>query len=158
MICRHTLEHIPHVGEFLESVRAWSLANDDAPVLFEVPDTGRILREGAFWDLYYEHCSYFTHTTLETVFRSHGLHPERIELVYEGQYLVLDARPVQSSNPDPPRGASVADVAEAFSSQTTNRTATARNTLQALRGDGPLVVWQAGGKALALLTLTDTAD
>ena len=26
----------------------------------EVPDTMRILVEGAFWDVYYEHCSYFT--------------------------------------------------------------------------------------------------
>src|SRR3712207_6943984 len=29
-------------------------------VAIEVPDTLRVLTEGAFWDLYYEHCSYFT--------------------------------------------------------------------------------------------------
>jgi len=32
----------------------------DALVLFEIPDVRRVLEEGAFWDIYYEHCSYFT--------------------------------------------------------------------------------------------------
>ena len=32
----------------------------DTVVLFELPDVERVLREVAFWDVYYEHCSYFT--------------------------------------------------------------------------------------------------
>ena len=30
------------------------------PVFFELPDLERVLVERAFWDIYYEHCSYFT--------------------------------------------------------------------------------------------------
>ena len=41
-------------------------------VFFEVPDTMRILREGAFWDIYYEHCSYFTPGSLARRFRRTG--------------------------------------------------------------------------------------
>jgi hypothetical protein len=33
---------------------------DDTAVFFETPDAKRVLAEGAFWDIYYEHCSYFS--------------------------------------------------------------------------------------------------
>ena len=29
-------------------------------MFFQVPDMSRVLRDLAFWDIYYEHCSYFT--------------------------------------------------------------------------------------------------
>jgi Methyltransferase domain/C-methyltransferase C-terminal domain len=158
LICRHTLEHISAVSEFLGAVRSWSVANDGAPVLFEVPDAGRIFAEGAFWDVYYEHCSYFTAQTLASTFRLHGLEPDRIELVYDGQYLVAEARPGPQAAPDSRVFASLVDEAMVFARTTTERIGRAAVALRGLREDGPLVVWQAGGKALSLLTLTGAGD
>lgn len=70
--CRHTLEHIAPVGEFLRLLRQAIGQRNDCVVFFEVPDVTRILREGAFWDIYYEHCSYFSPGSLARSFRSSG--------------------------------------------------------------------------------------
>jgi C-methyltransferase C-terminal domain len=158
LVCRHTLEHIPRVAAFLHAVRSWSTANADAPVLFEVPDTGRILAEGAFWDVYYEHCSYFTDATLAATFRVHGFEPERLEEAYDGQYLVLEARPAPPAPPDASLAAAVVDSAVAFAKATDAKIERAAQVLRALRPEGPIVIWQAGGKALALLTLTGAEE
>ena len=53
-----TLEHIPATARF---VRACSSALRPSPridVFFQVPEALRILRDCAFEDVYYEHCSY----------------------------------------------------------------------------------------------------
>jgi SAM-dependent methyltransferase len=95
--CRHTLEHIPDTREFLRMVRR---AIGDRPktlVFFEVPDVGRVLREIAFWDIYYEHTSYFTLASLARLFESCGFSVLRAGKGFDNQYLLLDARP--ESNP-----------------------------------------------------------
>jgi hypothetical protein len=158
LVCRHTLEHIPRVAEFLRAVRGWSTANAGAPVLFEVPDTGRILAEGAFWDVYYEHCSYFTDATLASTFRVHGFEPERLEEVYDRQYLVLEARPAPPASPNSSLADAVVDATVAFARATDVKIQRAGHVLRALRTEGPVVIWQAGGKALALLTLTGAEE
>ena len=45
-------------------------------VFFELPDTERVLTEAAFWDIYYEHCSYFTPGSLARLFRRTGFEPQ----------------------------------------------------------------------------------
>lgn len=86
IVCRHTLEHVPDVAGFVEMV-----AEAGAPVFFEVPDTARILDEGAFWDVYYEHCSYFTASSLRDLFSRKGFSVTDLRTAYDGQYLLLDA-------------------------------------------------------------------
>jgi hypothetical protein len=112
VICRHTLEHIPDVGAFLSALRRWAERNPSAVHLLEVPDAGRILAELAFWDVYYEHCSYFTPDALETAFALAGFAVVSSELVFDGQYIVLEARPGdRSSTVRPGRGDASATVA-----------------------------------------------
>ncbi len=89
--CRHTLEHIPDVAAFVRMLRE-NLGASRVPVFFEVPDTLRILEEGAFWDLYYEHCSYFTPGSIARLFRSSDFDVEGLELAYGAQYVRLFAR------------------------------------------------------------------
>lgn len=61
VILRHVLEHIETPREFLAGIRA---AMPSTPLYVEVPELGWILQKGAFWDFCYEHCNYFTPTTL----------------------------------------------------------------------------------------------
>ena len=70
MLCRHTLEHIAPTGRFLRTIRNVIGDRSDTVVLFELPDAVRILREGAFWDINYEHCSYFSPGSLSRLFRA----------------------------------------------------------------------------------------
>jgi SAM-dependent methyltransferase len=70
--CRHTLEHIAPTGEFMETIRRTVGSRQDTLLLFEVPDMSRILNEVAFWDIYYEHCSYFTTGAIARLFGHAG--------------------------------------------------------------------------------------
>lgn len=157
LVCRHTLEHIPDVREFLRHVRTWALSNAGGILLFEVPDTERILEQGAFWDMYYEHCSYFSRTTLAIAFRAAGLVPTDVRLVYDGQYILLEARAGDALRPDPAAVAPFLRAASAFADVAVQRIESAARALRDLSADGGLFLWQAGGKALSLVTLTDTA-
>lgn len=95
VLCRHTLEHIPAVARFIHDIRAMIGPRDDAWVVFETPDFKRVLQEGAFWDIYYEHCSYFTPGTHAHLFRAQGFDVTDLALVYSDQYIVQYARPAR---------------------------------------------------------------
>jgi SAM-dependent methyltransferase len=97
VMCRHTLEHIGDVRQFVQRVRRTVGDRDDTIVFCEVPDVQRVLREQAFWDVYYEHCSYFSLGSLARLFRACGFEILDLAKEYDDQYLVLDARP--SSRP-----------------------------------------------------------
>jgi len=67
--CRMTLEHIHDTANFVSMVRR-SIGNRTNTLLFfQVPDVTRILRDCAFEDIYYEHCSYFSPGSLARLFR-----------------------------------------------------------------------------------------
>jgi hypothetical protein len=91
IVCRHTLEHIPEAGDFVGMMRR-AIDHRGTVVAIEVPDTLRVLREGAFWDVYYEHCSYFTPGSLSRLFRAALFNVLVIRLEYDGQYIILEAR------------------------------------------------------------------
>ena len=138
LVCRHTLEHVPEVGAFLGLVRAWSEANAGAPVLLELPDAGRIFRETAFWDVYYEHCSYFTGESLGTSLRLGGPSAGRGD----------DSRSTASTSwgmlvPDGDRNSSEEEARETvasakeFGRAATRRIDRARDALRRLASHGP---------------------
>ncbi|PVX26822.1 MAG: SAM-dependent methyltransferase [Candidatus Bathyarchaeum sp.] len=92
--CRHALEHIPNTAEFVSSVRTAIGNRLDTVVFFEVPDVKRVLREHAFWDIYYEHCSYFSPGSLARLFRFCKFEIVDISKDFDDQYLLIDAKPV----------------------------------------------------------------
>jgi len=66
IIMRHTLEHITHPFAFLHTI---ANANDHKGHLFiEVPTFDWIAEKNAFWDIFYEHCNYFTEQSLAAMF------------------------------------------------------------------------------------------
>lgn len=91
--CRHTLEHIAPTGRFLRSLRKSIGERHDTLIFFEVPDMVRVLREGAFWDIYYEHCSYFTRSSLMRLFQITGFRILELKSAFDDQYLLLTACP-----------------------------------------------------------------
>jgi SAM-dependent methyltransferase len=102
IMCRHTLEHIGPTGEFLRSIRATIGNRLDTLVLFELPDVARVLKEGAFWDIYYEHCSYFSPGSLARLFRQSGFELTELERDYGDQYLLIGAKPIEGTSNQPP--------------------------------------------------------
>jgi hypothetical protein len=63
---RHTLEHIPNPFSFIHTI---AKANGYRGVLFvEVPTFNWIVEKNAFWDVFYEHCNYFTEQSMSAMF------------------------------------------------------------------------------------------
>lgn len=92
VVCRHTLEHIPDVGTFMSDVASVTGGKPDVGIFFETPDVERVLEEGAFWDIYYEHCSYFTRGSHARLFRRAGMDVTRLYLAFADQYIIQYAQ------------------------------------------------------------------
>ena len=95
--CKMTLEHIAPSREFIDMVRRAVGDDPETIVLFQVPDMRRILEEAAFWDIYYEHCSYFSAGSLARLFRRCGFDVSDVRREYGDQYLMLVAKPTVGS-------------------------------------------------------------
>ncbi|MBW3578478.1 MAG: methyltransferase domain-containing protein [Actinobacteria bacterium] len=156
IVCRHTLEHIHPVSDFLHTVRRNIGDRRDAVVLFELPDTLRVLREVAFWDVYYEHCSYFTIGSLIRLFRSCGFDVLDASYAYEDQYLLIEARPGGSGDDRSKLSTDVADVAalaRRFGARFEEQARAWHDRIAAIVGRGGRVaLWGGGSKAVAFLT------
>lgn len=149
LLCRHTLEHVSEVRDFLDLAIATGAARPGFGLLFETPDAERIVTEGAFWDLYHEHCSYFTAETKRRLFQQAGLAVTRLERVFGGQYLLLEARRggLDASGAPPPAPAGL------FARRLAASMARWRDRIGRWSDAGErLVLWGGGSKAVAFLT------
>lgn len=157
VVCRHTLEHIPNVAGFVGMLRN-SLHEETPVVFFEVPDTLRILREGAFWDLYYEHCSYFTGPTLQWLFASQGFEVLDQTLGFNDQYLLLEARPSRGTADTIPmdeHASFIRNEARAFADRVEEMRNAWKSRIMGWRLEGrTMVIWGAGSKAVGYLAAT----
>ncbi len=160
--CRHTLEHVAPVRTFVELMRRSVEGTEGAALFIEVPDVERVLREAAFWDVYYEHCSYFTLGSLERLLRSTGYEPVRSQRAFDDQYLLVDAKLSAQADPsavphdDLPGLA--ADVRR-FAEKSAAHVEEWRRVLSGVRATGGrAVVWGAGSKAVAFLTSLGVGD
>jgi hypothetical protein len=94
VICRHTLEHIHDTADFIGTLRRGIGNKFNTATFFEVPDITRILHEVAFWDIYYEHCSYFNLGSIARLFRFCNFEVINLMRDYFDQYLLIEAKPV----------------------------------------------------------------
>jgi SAM-dependent methyltransferase len=165
VICRHTLEHIPNVLEFMKKVRAALTDQLDTLVLFELPDVRRILLDAAFWDVYYEHCSYFTAGSLARLFRLAGFDVLKVTREFDDQYLIIEAKPsashVASTAPlaiEEPVSEVVQQAAE-FECLVQIDLGPRRDDIRALVASGKkVVIWGGGSKGVSFLTTLGIDD
>ena len=154
--CRHTFEHIHNTSEFLSVIRK-SLARQIGPVIFfEVPQIKRILQIRAFWDIYYEHCSYFSPGALARVFRRTGFEVLDLRLDYEDQYLLLEARPCLNESTETfeieESVAQLKGMVEDFSKKIREELGEWRRKLAELKTKkAKTVVWGGGSKSVGFL-------
>jgi SAM-dependent methyltransferase len=157
VVCRHTLEHIAPVGDFMRQVRDAIGERRGTAVLFELPGTMHVLRNAWFWDTYYEHCSYFTAGSLVRLFRATGFEVLDVRPAYDDQYVLVEARPS-----DVPAGGATFDLEDDLAdigAAVAHFTATCdevvgrwRDRVRAVsaRG-GRTVIWGSGSKGVAFL-------
>lgn len=154
-ICsRHTLEHVGDPRGFLSNIRNAG-ARSGIPVFFEVPNGLYTLRDGGIWDIIYEHCSYFTSSSLVRVFRETGYNPIEVAETFAGQFLTIHAitdaykrETVPTATPEVER--LVKSFAQTYQKKLEDW---ARRLLRLEREGRRVVVWGAGAKGTTFLNL-----
>lgn len=161
--CRHTLEHIAPTREFMQTLRKTIGDRKETLVFFEVPDVMRVLREGAFWDIYYEHCTYFTAGSLARLFRATGFEIDDLYLDYDDQYLIITAYP--ADGPTSPKldiendMPALTQAFDEFGKICSDRIGYWQNTIQKMLSEGQkAVIWGSGSKGVAFLTTLRLTD
>jgi SAM-dependent methyltransferase len=164
VVSRHTLEHIAPVGDMLSTIRR-SIGNRmDTVVLFELPDVRRVLEEIAFWDIYYEHCSYFSAGSMARAFRTAGFDVVDLDLAFDDQYLLLAARPTTVANPEPISALEddlgvLSDAVDHFEKGYRDTVVHWREMLRSNRAaGGRTVIWGAGSKGVSFLSAMGNGD
>jgi len=87
------MEHILGAAELIDTVRRSIGDRANTVVFFQVPDVTRILRDCAFEDIYYEHCSYFSPGSFARLFARFGFDVIDLKTAYDDQYILLEAKP-----------------------------------------------------------------
>ncbi len=155
--CRHTLEHIHNTADFMNSLRKAIGNRLNTAVFFEVPDVTRILREVAFWDIYYEHCSYFTLGSLARLFRFCNFEVNSLFKDYSDQYLLIEAKPVRKKSNKIKKveenlETTTRDV-ENFSMNCRKKIEQWKTQLHRIREEGKkAIIWGSGSKCVGFMT------
>jgi SAM-dependent methyltransferase len=155
--CRHTLEHIAPVQDFMRLVRETIGERRHVNVFFELPDMERVLEQGAFWDVYYEHCTYFTRGSLARLFRAAGFDVHRLYKAYDDQYLMLEAQPAAGATdallPQENDLATVSSLVDRFERQVRERLQSLSDSIARHRARGSrLAIWGSGSKCVSLIS------
>lgn len=161
--CKMTLEHIQDTAGFVSTVRRSVGDRSDTIVFFQVPDVTRILCEMAFWDIYYEHCSYFSLGSLARLFRKCGFDVVNLEKDYDDQYLMIVSRPGNGGDGGPLGGENDLEALKRdvtyFAENYAHKLKTWRAQLREIRQNGGrAVIWGGGSKGVAFLTTLDFHD
>lgn len=156
VVCRHVIEHVPEPLSLLHSVRAALTHSPKARVFFETPCVEWILRNRVVWDFFYEHCSLFTAASLALAFERSGFIVERVEHIFGGQYLWLEARTCEVSAPTAiASGAATVNLARVYSADENGLRQRWLDRLRALQAQGKVALWGAGAKGATFSNLID---
>jgi SAM-dependent methyltransferase len=167
-ICsRHTLEHIQFPRDFMVDVRQAVGDRSGTVVFFEVPNVAFTLRDMGIWDLIYEHCHYFSASSLARLFRSCGFEACDLTETYGGQFLCVEAVPgerqwsVVSGQWSVVSGAvkEMARHVAAFREKYQRKLDAWRRDLKEMERTGQqAVIWGAGSKGVTFLNALEARD
>lgn len=139
VILRHTLEHIADPLDFLQGLAG--LCPAKTQIYIEVPSFEWIIKKLAFWDIFYEHCNYFTRDSLSGMFED-----AEFGLLFGEQYMYVLT--------------SLDKLRETAQGSTTNLSGMQLQQeldryREMVRQHAPLLVWGAGAKGATFANLTD---
>ncbi len=157
VVCRHVIEHVEDPVALLSDIED-ALNTSRSSVYLETPRLEWIVEQRAFWDVFHEHCNYFTETALRRALRLSGLEVVEARQLFAGQYFGIIARRAERGFGEPDDAA----VGEAIAAVTLynlrsmflvdlERWGTRLESLSA----GGVAVWGAGAKGVAFARMLD---
>jgi hypothetical protein len=127
-----------------------------------MPEVTRILKLRAFWDIYYEHCAYFSLGSLGRAFRRAGFDVIDLWTDFADQYALVGARPtIGDSQPLPVEESpeELAGLVDQFAQKVQADRAQWQSWIDRRLNDGKKVaLWGGGSKAVAFLTTLGIKD
>ena len=115
LLTRHVVEHIDEPTAFVTALAA-AARGQGAGIYIEVPNALFTLRDLGLWDLIYEHCGYYTPSSLRALCLRAGLREVSLTEDFHGQFLAAEAPPraASHSQSDLPDVAEVSSLAQHF--------------------------------------------
>jgi 2-polyprenyl-3-methyl-5-hydroxy-6-metoxy-1,4-benzoquinol methylase len=159
IVCRQVLEHIVEPRRFLRTIRRAIGDKPQAVVFVEVPNVMYTLKDFGIWDLIYEHCGYFTASSLRRLFVETGFIPLRVSEAFGGQYLCIEAKPSFrqkgfQAGSDHLSTDTVDRHVKGFADRYRQQISKWRKVIAELRRSGTkTVVWGAGSKGVTFLNV-----
>lgn len=151
IVSRHTIEHVPGPIEFLENIRAAIGERTGVDFFVETPDIEWIVRNQAFEDVFYEHCSIFDPESLAWAIGVSGFANSLVQPCFDSQYLWASGRSAVVL-----AGRSVRAKLNLETIESSALAAEWDAKLSALEGgNARVVVWGAGAKGMTFAQIVD---
>jgi SAM-dependent methyltransferase len=153
LVClRHVLEHIGEPVAFLARIHAAMIASRHAVLYVEVPNATFTLSESGCWDLIYQHCTYFSSTSLRYALEAAGFDVRSLEPAFAGQFLSAEAALSGSTSSPVAVAATDAGADQVRQAQdTTTRTIDRWHAFFEAQGSKGVALWGAGAKGVTFL-------
>jgi 2-polyprenyl-3-methyl-5-hydroxy-6-metoxy-1,4-benzoquinol methylase len=158
IICRHVIEHIHNPVDFLSSIRASMPEN--ALLFLETPDVNWILKNNVIFDFFYEHCSYFNISSLDSILSISGFETVEAKHTFNGQYMRIVARAVNRNTTTKNKQNKTKNtlaLCRKFANNREKKMNSVSNTLKILaQKERAVFVWGAGAKGVTFVNLFDS--
>lgn len=150
VISRHVVEHILDNNPLMSVLKS---KNKDAQFFIETPSLEWIVEQHTFFDIFYEHCSYFSVYSLQTMFKKHGMEVKNFYKLFSNQYLFIEACVKELSESAYQKELTLSKINNFFSSFD-QLILTFRNTFSKNKSE-KVAVWGAGAKGVMFLNILD---
>lgn len=152
------MEHIKDPLKLLVTIKR-SLKKKNTTIFFEVPNVKWILTNFVFWDIFYEHYSYFTPSTLKYAFLKAGLEVTKTSTAFGDQYLWIEAMPMKNKNQDIKLHSlpndEIGSEINIFAKNYSNQIEKCKKLLICMNETEKSAIWGAGAKGVTLLNILD---
>jgi len=156
---RHVLEHLTNPKKLIQQLKMDFIDRKDIIFYFEVPNADFMLREANLWDLIYEHCQYFTSSSLRSLFEQNGFEVLRLYEAFNEQYLCIECRIFDGDKIQTNKTNFDEDLITQFSNKSNQIISYWKNYLNELSmQDSKCVVWGAGAKGVSFLNILHNED
>jgi len=154
---RHVLEHIPEPMMLIDTVRGGIV--EGGGVYLEVPNFSWALDRGAFEDLMYEHCGYYTPETLAHLMTRAGFSQVRAEPTFDGLFAAAEATVAGGESTNEAINPRVVERIRGDVHALSDRIDAVGADFAARRNEGQrLAAWGGGARAVGLMNLVPAAD
>lgn len=160
VVTRHVVEHIIDNNDLLTQLVN---KNPHAKYFIETPSLEWIIGNKAFFDIFYEHCSYFSAYSLHRLLKVNKLSVSDSYYVFNGQYLWVESEPFSARNEkstkpisgaEDKRKLALFEITDFFSTMDKILSKYVLNILEASQ-KGDVFIWGAGAKGLTFANMID---